>query len=148
MGQSLHQVYAHIVFSTKNRQALIKPSIESKLYAYICGIIQQFEGHVVAINGMPDHIHILLRLSNKFADMDLIKNIKGSSSKWMVEAGYSGFAWQSGYGMFSVSFKTLGAAKEYIDTQKEHHKTLSFKDELRRILNAYDIEYNEKYLWS
>jgi REP element-mobilizing transposase RayT len=146
MGQSLHQVYGHLVFSTKDRKNLIKDEIESELYKYICGIIQNFDGRVIAINGMPDHVHIIFRASKSITDKDFIMQLKGSSSKWM-SSKVAEFKWQSGYGWFSVSAKDLDKAIAYVKNQKEHHKIVSFQDELRKILTAYSIPYDEKYLW-
>ncbi len=146
MGQSLHQVYGHIVFSTKDRKSLIKAEIETELYRYISGIVKSLNGQVIAINGMPDHIHIVIRVSKSESDVKVIQDIKGSSSKWMGDK-VKGFKWQSGYGWFSISPKDLDSAVAYVKRQKEHHKTTSFQDELRRILNTYRIPYEEKYLW-
>jgi REP element-mobilizing transposase RayT len=146
MGQSLHQVYGHIVFSTKDRKNLIISDIEPELYKYICGIIHDLDGRVISINGMPDHVHILFRASKKVADVDFIRQVKGSSSKWMNEK-VKGSSWQSGYGWFGVSARDLDKAIAYVENQKEHHKTISFQDELRRILTVYKIPYDEQYLW-
>jgi REP element-mobilizing transposase RayT len=146
MGQSLHQVYGHLVFSTKDRKNLIHAEVEPGLYKYICGIMHDLDSRVISINGMPEHVHILFRASKTVADVDFIRQIKGSSSKWMNEK-VSGFNWQSGYGWFGVSARDLDKAVAYVENQKEHHKTVSFQDELRRILTVYKIPYNEKYLW-
>jgi len=146
MGQSLHQVYGHLVFSTKDRRDLINADIEPDLYKYICGIIQNYDGRVLGINGMPDHVHIIFRASKSIADKDFIMQVKGSSSKWMSDK-IQGFKWQSGYGWFSVSAKDLDKALSYVNNQKEHHKRVSFQDELRKILTRYNIPYDEKYLW-
>ncbi len=146
MGQSLHQVYGHLVFSTKDRKNLIESEIESELHKYICGIILKIGSKVIAINGMPDHVHIIFRASKSVADKDFIMQVKGSSSKWLSDK-IQGFKWQSGYGWFSVSAKDLDKAVAYVNNQKEHHEIVSFQDELRKILTAYNIPYDEKYLW-
>ena len=147
MPQSLHQVYGHLVFSTKNRAPKIHAAIEKKLYAYICGILQNLDGSVIAINGMSDHIHILFRAAKNHTDIEVVQKIKGSSSKWVQEQGENNFQWQKGYAWFSVSAKNLDAAKQYVDSQKEHHAKVSFKDELLKILRASGVAFDEQYLW-
>lgn len=147
MGQSLHQVYGHLVFSTKERRSFIHADIENKLYAYISGIIKNLGGNIIAINGMPDHIHIIVKSPKNTSDVEFIKQIKGGSSKWMNDNSPKPFQWQSGYAWFSISTKDLPAAIEYVAKQKEHHQKVSFKDELRKFLNSYNIEYDEEYLW-
>ncbi len=146
MGQSLHQVYGHLVFSTKDRKNLITAEIETELYRYISGIIKSLNSQVIVINGMPDHIHIITRASKSVTDIKFMQEVKGSSSKWM-SAKVADFKWQTGYGWFSVSPKDLDSAVTYVKNQKEHHKTKSFQDELRTILTAYKIPFDEKYLW-
>lgn len=95
---------------------------------------------------MPDHVHIIVRVSKSVTDMKFMQEVKGSSSKWMNDK-IPEFKWQSGYGWFSVSPRDLDAAVQYVKNQKEHHKQTSFKDELRTILKTYNIPFDEKYLW-
>jgi putative transposase len=147
MGQSLHQVYGHIIFSTKDRHPYINSTIEPNLFEYIGGIVRNLEGSIIAINGMPDHLHLIVRASKKVSDTEFMRRLKGSSSKWMSEQGIKGFQWQGGYGWFSVSAKDLDAAVTYVENQKAHHKTESFQDEVRKFLKAYGVEFDEKYLW-
>ncbi len=147
MGQSLHQSYTHLVFSTKDRQPLINGEIETELYAYLAGITRDLETTAIAINGMPDHVHLLLRTNKNIADAAFIKQLKGSSSKWMKEKGMSDFKWQGGYGWFSVSAQNLEQARGYLAKQKEHHKVVSFQDEFRSFLKKCEVEYDEKYVW-
>jgi putative transposase len=146
MGQSLHQVYGHLVFSTKDRRNLIGSEIEAELYQYICGMIRDLGSKVIVINGMPDHLHIIFRASKSVSDVEFIKQVKGSSSKWLGDK-VKDFRWQKGYGWFSVGAKDLDKAVAYVKGQKEHHKSLSFQDELRGILRTYDIDFDERYLW-
>jgi len=146
MAQSLHQVYGHIVFSTKDRKNLINPQIETELYRYMSGIVKNLDSQVIVINGMPDHVHLIIRASKSVTDIKFMQELKGSSSRWMSDR-VSGFKWQSGYGWFSVSPKDLDQAAGYVKGQKKHHETVSFQDELRSILKAYNIPYDEKYLW-
>lgn len=147
MGQSLHQAYAHLIFSTKDRQNLIHGEIEQKLYSYLGGIIRDLKASLLAVNGMPDHVHLLIRVNKNVADSEFMKQLKGSSSKWMSEQGEKGFQWQSGYGWFSVGPKDLDLAKGYLAKQKEHHKVTSFQDECRRFFKEYAVEFDERYVW-
>ena len=147
MPQSLHQVYSHIVFSTKDRAPNITGDIEKQLYAYMGGIIRDLKAEPVIINGMPDHVHVLIRSSKHVADTDFMRQLKGSSSKWMNQQRDEKFQWQAGYGWFGVSAKDLPAAKKYIKNQKQHHNSTPFKDEFRAFLNKYEISYDERYVW-
>lgn len=147
MPQSLHQVYGHIVFSIKDRENTITGDIEQKLYAYLGGIIRDLKGAPVLINGMPDHVHLLVRASKSITDIDFMRQLKGSSSKWLNENGLNGFRWQSGYGWFSVSAKDLPAARAYVEKQKEHHQEMTFKEEFRKFLTQYQVVYDERYVW-
>ena len=147
MAQSLHQVYGHIVFSTKSRLPLIHGEMEKDMYAYLGGIVRDLGASPVAINGMPDHVHLLIRTSKSIADMDFIRQVKGGSSKWLNERGEKGFRWQAGYGWFGVSARNLAQARSYVEQQKEHHKVLSFQDDFRQFLVRYGVEYDERYVW-
>jgi len=150
MAQSLSQLYVHIVFSTKNRFPFIKEDIDDELYAYIGGIIKQYKGIPIMINGVSDHIHILSSLPRTISISKFIEEIKKNSSKWIKTKGneYSNFSWQNGYGAFSVSSSKVDVVMKYIENQKNHHTKHGFKDELLLFLNEYNIEYDEKYLWT
>ncbi len=126
---------------------MIHGEIEKELYSYLGGIIRDLEAVPVVINGMPDHVHLLIRASKKIADMEFLRQVKGSSSKWMSEQGVKGFKWQGGYGWFGVSAKDLSQARGYVEKQKEHHRTVTFKDEFRKFLVQYEIEFDERYVW-
>ena len=147
MAQSLHQVYGHIVFSTKERKPLISGGIEKELFAYLSGIVRDLGGMPLAINGMPDHVHLLVQASKKIADTDFMRQLKGSSSKWMQEQGEKEFRWQAGYGWFGVGSRDLEAAKEYVAKQKQHHCKEGFQEEYRRFLKHYGVEFHERYVW-
>jgi len=147
MGQSLHQSYAHIIFSTKDRRNQIHPEIEPKLHAYLGGITRDLDATLLAANGMPDHLHLLIRVNKNIADAEFMKQIKGSSSKWISDQGEKDFKWQVGYGWFSVGPKDLDVAKGYLAKQKDHHQTVSFQDEYRKFLIKYGVEYDENYVW-
>ena len=147
MPQSLHQVYGHIVYSTKDRRPLIDGEMEPRLHSYLAGIVRDLGREAILIIGMPDHVHLLFRASKSVADQDFIRDLKGSSSKWMSEQGVKEFAWQKGYGWFSVSAKDLPVARRYVEEQKSHHAKVSFQDEFRKFLVKYKIGFDERYLW-
>ena len=149
MGQSLVQNYIHIVFSTKYRQPLIKPDMESELHAYLGGICNQLECQTIKVGGYTDHIHILCKLSKKIALMKLVEEVKSHSSKWVKTKGeqYSNFYWQNGYGAFSVNPSQVETVIAYIANQHQHHSKKNFQDEYRAILKKYQVEFDEKYVW-
>lgn len=148
MPQSFVQFYTHIVFHTKNNKPLIKAEIEDELYSYIGGILKNIKSIPIQIGGTADHVHILSTLPKTMALMDLVEEIKKSSSKWIKTKGpqYQNFYWQDGYAGFSVSNSGVEPVKKYIITQKEHHKKVSTLDEYKILLDAYGIKYDEKYL--
>ena len=136
MSQSLSKLYTHIVFHTKHNQDLIKANVENELFAYLGGILKANKCVPIAINGIENHIHILCIQSKKIALDDLLEELKRNSSRWIKTKGthYADFAWQGGYGGFSVSQSKVDVVKRYIENQKEHHKTETFKDEYIRFL--------------
>ncbi len=150
MSQSIADMILHIVFSTKNRLPLIQPMIESELYAYMSATCRNLDCPVIQVNGMNDHVHILLLLGRTITVSNLISELKSSSSRWIKTKGdsYQDFAWQSGYGAFSVSRPNVNEVIKYIASQKEHHKKVSFKEELLKILERAQVKYDEKYLWN
>ena len=150
MSQSLSQVYVHIVFHTKYNQDLVKADVEDELYAYLGGILKDNKCVPIAINGIENHIHILCIKSKNIALADLLEELKRNSSRWIKTKGtkYKNFAWQGGYGAFSVSAYKVEVVKRYIKNQKEHHKTESVKDEYLKFLKEYGVDYNEDYLWT
>ncbi len=123
--------------------------MEIRLYQYITGICKDFESPIIQIGGTSDHLHILLILSRKIAIYDLIGKIKANSSKWIKKIGpnYSKFAWQNGYGCFSIGESGKNQAIAYIQNQKKHHSKLSFQDEYRILLKKYKISFTEEHLW-
>jgi putative transposase len=145
MPQSLSKVYVHIVFSTKYRQPLIDDALKPSLFAYLGGVCQAMECHPVRVGGHDDHVHILCTQSRKVALMDLLEEIKKRSSKWAKTQGraYANFYWQDGYGAFSVSQSGVDAVVHYI----EHHRKQHYQDEFRGLLEKYQVEYDERYVW-
>jgi REP element-mobilizing transposase RayT len=149
MPQSLAALYCHIVFSTKNREALIDEAIEPRLHAYIGGIVGERKGVLVAAGGIADHVHLLVSMSREWAVSDLVRDIKANSSRWAhdTDKQLASFAWQAGYGAFSVSVSRLDVVKKYLAGQKQHHAKLSFQDEFRALLKKRGLEYDERYVW-
>jgi putative transposase len=149
MPQSHAAILVHIIFSTKNRQPLIQPEIESELYPYMSTICQSANSPAILINGTMDHLHLLVKLGRKTAIADLVEEIKSSSSGWIKKKGrqYEGFYWQSGYGAFSIGQSGVPSLKKYIANQKEHHRVKTFQEEYREFLKKYEMEYDERYVW-
>ena len=149
MGQSLVKNYVHIVFSTKHREPFIYDWIEEDLFAYMGGICNQMECHVVNVGGYRDHVHILCMLSKKIALMKLLEEVKSHSSKWIKTKGkeLANFYWQDGYAAFSVNPRGVERVSAYIAGQKEHHGGQHFQDELRALFKHNDMEYDERYVW-
>lgn len=148
MPQSLSQIYIHLVFSTKGREPWIQAAVQPRLHAYLAGTLNAIDCPALVVGGMPDHMHLLFRLSRKRALSDVVKDTKVESSKWMKDDGcVSEFSWQAGYGAFSVSASQVEAVTHYIRHQAEHHVTRTFQEEFRRMLELYQIDYNETYVW-
>ena len=150
MSQSLSKLYVHIVFHIKTNSPKIRKNDRKELYAYIGAIIKDNQSIPIIINGIEDHIHILTVMSKNIALAKFIEEIKRHSSRWIKTKGtyYSHFAWQGGYGGFSVSQSLHDKTKHYIENQEEHHKKLSFKEEYLLFLKEYNIDYNENFLWN
>ena len=143
MARTYTKLIYHIVFSTKERIPLIAPEIRDRLYEYLGGVIRGEKGSLMEIGGMPDHVHILARFGAAIAVSEMLKRIKGSSSHWLSQETGTWFAWQAGYGAFSVSESQVAAVRKYIQQQEEHHKRISFKDELISLLRKHRIEFDE-----
>jgi len=150
MAQSLSKVYVHITFSTKDRQQLIDENIRESLFKYLGGVCKGLECNPVQVGGHANHVHILCLLSRKVAQMDLLEELKKQSSKWikMQADSYSNFYWQDGYGIFSVNPTQVDVVVKYIKNQEEHHKRVSFQDELRAFLKKYNVDFDERYIWT
>lgn len=148
MPQSLSKVYVHIIFSTKHRQKNLNGKIDHDLFNYIGGICKGLECYPVQIGGYQNHVHILCTLSRKITQIELVQELKQSSSKWIKTKGkeFSDFYWQDGYGIFSVNPSQVNVVIRYIQNQKKHHRKMDFEDELRRFLKKYHIKYDERYL--
>jgi REP element-mobilizing transposase RayT len=149
MPQSLAKILVHIVFSTKQRKRLIARSIREELHAYLVGVLRNHDSPALLINSVGDHVHILFRLSRNHAVKTIVEEVKKSSSKWIKTKGeaFRAFYWQNGYGAFSVSPSKADSVKRYIANQEERHRTMSFQEEFRKILEKHGIEFDERYVW-
>ncbi len=149
MSDTFSQIYIQIIFAVQGRKNLIHPDWEDELYKYITGIIQNKEQKLLVINGMPDHIHILIGMKPTCRISDLVREIKKSSNSFINEKRLvpGKFEWQNGYGAFSYSHSSLNDVIRYIQNQKEHHKKISFKEEYLTFLNKFQIDYDENYLF-
>ncbi len=151
MSQSLSKIILHSVFSTKLRTPWLRnEQLRNELYAYMATILTNIECPAILINGVEDHIHILSLLSRKIRVMDLIKEAKTETSKWIKkhDRGTSKFAWQTGYGAFSVSESNIPQVRTYLENQVEHHRQRSFQDEFRELCRRHGVELDERYAWS
>jgi putative transposase len=149
MANTYTQIYIHVVFAVKRRENLIDKKWKDELYKYICGIVNGNKQKVYAINGVSDHIHILLSIRPDVSLSELMRDIKGCSSKWINEKKFmkEKFQWQEGYGAFSYSHSQLNTIIKYIENQEAHHAKKTFKDEYYEFLEAYKIEHYEKYVF-
>ncbi len=149
MADVFSQLYIHIVFAVKNRQALIQPSWETQLHKYITGIVQGRGHKMLAIGGMPDHLHIFIGMKPVESLSELVREIKKSSTTYVKQNKLSAFAfrWQSGYGAFSHSKPQVPIVCRYILNQKEHHKNKPFATEFQKIIADFDIDIGRKELF-
>ena len=149
MSSSLTKLYAHLIFSTKDRQGLIDESIRTSVHGCLASIIRAMNSPYVVVGGVEDHVHILFDIGKIYAPCELVKEVKVESSKFVKTLGkqYRDFFWQRGYGMFSVGPTQRKQAEAYVRGQAEHHRTRSYKDEFRGFQHKYEIEYDEQYVW-
>ena len=150
MAQSLSHILLHVIFSTKDREPMIPRELADELYRYLAVACDAHGSHAYRIGGMPDHVHIACTLPRTVAASKLLEEIKKSSSKWIKERDRrcAAFAWQGGYGAFSLGQSQLDTVIQYIGRQKEHHTKRTFKDEFIEFLHKYKVDYDERYVWS
>ncbi len=150
MPQSLAKILVHAVYSTKDRRPFLgdKP-LRDELHRYLGGILTKHNCQPLIIGGVADHVHLLTTLSRTGTAADMIKEVKRGSSLWLKgkTPGLQDFAWQNGYGIFSIGFSQVEAVRNYIAGQEEHHRQVSFQDEFRQLLRRYEIEFDERYVW-
>ena len=150
MPQSLAKIILHSVFSTKDRRPFLRDkSLRRDLHYYIGGILTNHECQSIIVGGVEDHVHVLSTLSRTLETADMIKEVKRGSSLWLKTKSpeLHDFAWQNGYGIFSIGFSQIPTVRDYIAGQDEHHEKVSFQDEFRELLRRYEIEFDERYVW-
>lgn len=149
MANTYTQLYFHIVFAVKGRNNLIATKWKIELYKYITGIVSNKNQKLMIINGMPNHVHLLIGTKPTCNLSDLVRNIKANSSKWINEKRFLNgkFEWQTGFGAFTVSQSQLSKITNYIKNQEEHHKVKTFKEEYIGFLKANDIDYKNEYVF-
>lgn len=149
MAGTFSRLLYHVVFSTKSRTRFIDSKLRTELYPYMGGIIRRQGGWLLSLGGMPDHVHILLRLKPDVAIAELVRHVKGGSSKWVHEQKglCPDFAWQTGYAAFSVSESKEATVRSYIERQEAHHRRTTFKDELLTLLRKHNIEFDPVHVF-
>ncbi len=150
MAQSLAKILVHTVFSTKDRRPFLRDrSLRDELHRYLGGTLAKHDCQPLVVGGIEDHVHLLSTLSRTYQAAEMVKEVKRGSSLWLKTKGpeLNDFAWQNGYGIFSIGFSQVEAVRKYIAGQEEHHRKVSFKDEFRELLRRYEIEFDERYVW-
>jgi putative transposase len=150
MPQSLAKILVHTVFSTKERRPFLREAaLRHELHHYLGGILKNLDCQPIIVGGVEDHVHLLTSLSRTCAAAEMVKEVKRGSSLWIKERdeGLRDFAWQNGYGIFSIGFSQIEDVRRYIAEQEQHHRKVSFQDELRQLLRRYEIAYDERYVW-
>ena len=150
MPQSLANILVHTIFSTKDRQPFLRDlALREELHRYLGGILTNLACPPIIIGGVADHVHLLSTLSRTCEPAAMVKELKRSSSLWLKTKSpeLQNFAWQSGYGIFSIGYSQIEATRKYIAGQEDHHRKVSFEDEFRHILQHHKIDYDERYVW-
>ena len=149
MSQSLSFLLVHVVFSTKDRAPLLDADIRAPLHAYLATVARKLDCECYRVGGVADHVHLAIRLSRTVTVASLVSELKTASSKWLKTRSptLGHFAWQRGYGAFSVGPADLDALRGYIDDQEKHHQTRTFQEEFRAFLSRYGIDIDERYVW-
>ena len=150
MPQSLANVLLHIVFSTKNRAPFLQdPAIREEMNAYMVGTLQAIDCPSLIVRTVDDHLHCLCQLSRTMSIAKLVEDMKVESSSWAKKQAHAlnDFHWQAGYGAFSVSQSNVGQVSSYIANQDEHHRKMTYQDELRILLKRHEIDFDERYVW-
>jgi putative transposase len=149
MPQSLSRILIHLVFSTKNRERVLTPDLQTELHPYLAATLDNIQCPSLQVGGVEDHVHLFFGLSRTRTIADIVETVKTSSSKWIKTKGalYTNFHWQSGYGAFSVSQSDASAVVTYICNQAQHHQKMTFQEEYRRLLERYQVAFDERYVW-
>ena len=137
MSRTHSKLYVHVVFGTKQRHPWIDPELQAELYPFLTGAVGKHGATVLALGGMPDHVHLLVRVRPRLSIAELVKSIKGTSSRWIIDRSAGGsFGWQEGYGVFSVSSSHVDRVRRYIENQEWHHRDLTSEAELERLMRG------------
>jgi putative transposase len=147
MSHTFGNILLHFIFSTQGRRPLIKPDFRVDLFAYLGGIVHEMDGTALIVNGTADHVHMLARLRPVHSAAEVVRIVKANSSRCVHEKWDREFAWQTGYGVFSVSESNVGAVRKYIAEQEEHHRKHSFQEEFVAFLKKNNVAYDERYIW-
>jgi putative transposase len=149
MANTFTQIHLHCIFAVKYREALIVDPWKEELHKYITSLVQERNHKMISINTMPDHLHMLLGMRPTQNLSDLIKIVKGESSEWINNSKFTRhlFRWQEGYGAFSYQRKMIPVVARYIENQELHHKKRTFLEEYRQFLDAFEVEYDERYIF-
>ncbi len=149
MANTYSQIYIHLVFAVKYRQAVLAKSWRQELYQYIIGVVEQRNHKVCAIGGVEDHIHILVSMSPEQSISELVRDVKRSSALWIIEKNFvsARFAWQKGFGAFSYAKSQLHTVADYVQNQEAHHTKQTFHDEYLRFLELFGIDYDKRYVF-
>lgn len=149
MPQTLTAIYLHVIYSTKSRETLITTDLAPRVHGYLGGITREVGAVPLATGGANDHVHQLISITPSIALAELMRVVKTNSSRWVHELGaaHARFAWQSGYAAFSVSKSNLDSVRKYIANQDEHHRTVSFQDELIAFLKRHAVAYDPRYVF-
>jgi putative transposase len=149
MPRTFTNLLTHCIFSTKHREPLIIPAMQAELHAYLGGTVKAAGGTALAVNSVADHVHMLVALPANVALSEALRLVKANSSKWVHGKWprQASFAWQLGFGGFSVSRSNVDQVLKYIDNQKEHHRSVTFQEEFLDFLRKHDVEFDERYIW-
>lgn len=149
MANTFTQIHIQFVFAVQNRISLIDPAWETELFKYITGIVQNHKHKMIAIGGMPDHLHVFAGLHPTQSISNLMQIVKGESSEWVNKKGFvkGKFRWQQGYGAFSYGHSQVNQVYNYVMNQKGHHKKRSFLDEYKELLERFEVPFDERYIF-
>jgi putative transposase len=149
MANTYTQIHIQAVFSVQNRDCVIQKTWKDELYKYMSGIISNHGHKVLAINGMPDHVHVFFGMRPTQSLSDVMQDLKGDSSKWINQKGFviGRFSWQEGYGAFSYSKSHVNAVIEYVKNQEEHHRNKTFIEEYHEFLKKFEVDFDNKYIF-
>jgi putative transposase len=149
MANTFSQIYIQAVFVVQDRESLIQKEWRDDMEKYRAGIVQKRGNKLIKIGGMPDHVHLFFGMKPNENVADVMKWVKGSSSEWINDSKFSPhkFQWQSGYGAFSYAHSQMDAVVKYIENQEEHHKKMTFREEYLAFLKAFDVPYDERYIF-